>query len=213
MPIPSAQAQTNGGRPFPSSPSVRSTRGARPTRWRRRTGLAESVRDGGWQVANGPGRTTRNIFQQHRFGEPLRIGPSPGELRVDAKAEAEGASPSVEPSGGESVARTFSRSIWLRPSEARPRWDGFTLGPKLRFGRVGEIAECRRAIHALCGDVALQSRASRNWVPQQSWGPDVSEMSPARCRNPAFLSFFRNSSSSAGSPSISLPVHLSSHLA
>ena len=50
-----------------------------------------------------------NMFiQQNSVGEPLRrrlrIGLSPRELEVDAKAEAEGASPSVEPSGGVTVA-------------------------------------------------------------------------------------------------------------
>ncbi|MAG92866.1 MAG: hypothetical protein CMJ48_03855 [Planctomycetaceae bacterium] len=45
--------------------------------------------------ADGPEQTTWNVFQQNSVGEPLRrrlrIGPSPCELRVDAKAEADGA--------------------------------------------------------------------------------------------------------------------------
>ena len=76
--------------------------------------------------SDGSGRTTRSVFQQNSVGKPLRrrlrIGPSPS-VRVDAKAEAEGAVPSVEPSGGETVAWTSSQSICLRPSKARPRWD------------------------------------------------------------------------------------------
>ena len=55
-------------------------------------------------IAKGPERTMRNVFQQNSVGEPLRrrlrIGLSPRELEADAQAEAEGASPSVEPSGG-----------------------------------------------------------------------------------------------------------------
>ncbi len=105
--FPQLQAQTNGGRPFPSSPSVRSTNGRD-----RRDGDDERGSPklfgtvGGWigGIAKGPERTMRNVFQQNSVGEPLRrrlrTGLSPRELEVDAKAEAEGASPSVEPSGG-----------------------------------------------------------------------------------------------------------------
>ncbi len=105
-PIPSAQAQTNGGRPFPSSPSVRSTRGRD-----RRDGddergsprLSETMR--GWVggIAEGPER--KGMFSSKTvlaspFRRRLRIGLSPRELEADAKAKAEGAVPSVEPSGG-----------------------------------------------------------------------------------------------------------------
>ena len=54
-----------------------------------------SNRSDAWNVSS---------YQKNKIGEPLRrrlrIGPSPGEMRVDAKAEAVGASPFVESSGG-----------------------------------------------------------------------------------------------------------------
>ncbi|MAG92418.1 MAG: hypothetical protein CMJ48_01520 [Planctomycetaceae bacterium] len=59
---------------------------------------------GGSSATKDSERATRICFLQNSIGEPLRrrlrIDPSLHELRVDAKAEVEGASLSVEPSGG-----------------------------------------------------------------------------------------------------------------
>ncbi len=105
--FPQLQAQTNGGRPARHhhryAPPTGETDAMATTNEARRDCSKQ------WVAGSATKRMALNerqakFLQQHRFGEPLRrrlrIGLSPRELEADAKAEAEGASPSVEPSGG-----------------------------------------------------------------------------------------------------------------